>query len=218
MDAQVTSINDIRRTLGRGVVFYADKWDPTTPLELQHLGDTQGDLVFNPNAEVAFMTLPERTGPAPVAADYTGEAPTIEIPLYLADPALMAVVSPGNSGSAGRSTRVAAKEWTLAIFPEGLLRDAAGDDATLAYAAGVWTVGGQALTAEQEVLLDSALWIWRGVFMRPPRRFLGGAGDEKRQIETVSLSALVHPDLPEGHKLYTLGNPVDASIELDGES
>jgi hypothetical protein len=27
-----------------------------------------------------------------------------------------------------------------------------------------------------------------------------------------------HPDMPEGHKLYTIGNPFPAGINLDGAS
>lgn len=220
MNLSQLDLNAVKRSLGKGIVFYANKWNPTTPLALTHLGDTEGDISIAPNAEVAMLTLPEVSGPAPHEADYTGEAPTIELPLYLADPSLMAVVSPSGSGSAGRTLRRAAKEYTLVVFPEALFIDDNFERATLAYAGGNWTLGGLALTEAQEELLATSLWFWRVVFNRPPRRFLGGAGDARKQIETVSCMVMHHPGLPEGHHLYTLGDPSLATptIDLEGAS
>jgi hypothetical protein len=86
------------------------------------------------------------------------------------------------------------------------------------FTGGVWTLGGSALSATQLALLDSSFWLWRGFFNRPPRRFLGGAGDARKNIETVSFQAMQHPDMPEGHRLYTTGDPADSSINLDGMS
>lgn len=220
MDLNQQNLNQVKRSLGKGIVFYADRWDPTQPLALAHLGDTEGDISFSPNAEVATLQLPEVSGPAPHEADYTGEAPTLEMPIYLADPALMAVISPSGAGSAGRTLRRAAKEYTLAVFPEALFIDGDFERATLAYAAGDWTLGGEALSAAQEELLATSLWLWRVVFNRPPRRFLGGAGDARKQIETVSALVMHHPELPEGHHLYTLGDPALATppIDIEGAS
>ena len=225
--------NAIARSYGRGVVFYATataseadlapvRWNPAQPLYLKHLGDTEGDITFTPNAEVSVLTTPEVSGPAPIEADYTGEAPTLEMPLYLADPTLLAIVSPNGSGSAGRSLRLAANEVTLAIFPESLFIGLDGDGVparlTLAVSNGTWTLDGDALTPAQEGFLSVALWAWRCVFQRPPRRFLGGSGDARKQIESVTATLMQHPDLPEGHKLYTIGDPELVNIALDGQS
>lgn len=210
------------RSWGRGVVFRAPRWDPGTVLTMTHLGDTEGDLVINTNPEMAALTTPELTGPAAHEMDYVGEAPTIEIPLYLTSPTLLALVSPTGLASGGRSRRSAPAEHTLAIFPEALFLKADGSgvvqDYDLTVAAGVWKLNNVALTAEQLTLLGASFWAWRCVFTTPPRRFLGGAGDARKNIETVTATVLHHPDVDEGHHLYTTGNPITAGMDIEGGS
>src|SRR5688572_5312432 len=100
------ALPDVVRSWGRGVVHYAPRWSPGDgPLALTHLGDTEGDIVINTNPETAGLTTPELTGPAVHEFDYTGENPVVEIPLYLTDPALLAVCTPSGASSAGRSRR-----------------------------------------------------------------------------------------------------------------
>lgn len=220
----LAAVADLIASYGRGVVFYADKWVPADgPLVMTQLGVTEGDITITPNATTAGLTLPELTGPAVHEMDYLGENPVAEIPLYLADPALIAIVSPSGSAHAGRSRRGPVKERTLAIFPEALFLadDAEGivHEYVVAFdGAGAWTFNGIALDAERQRLLDASLWLWRAVFNRPPRRFRGGAGDDKKNIETVSTQSLHHPDLPEGHHLYTTGDPFASDIDLNGFS
>lgn len=214
---ELKTLAEVLRSYGRGVVFRAERWDPETgdPLALVHLGDTEGDIVFNPQAEVTGLTLPELTGPAIHEADSTGENPTLELPLFLADPALYPIVSPNGSAHGGRSNRVAAAEHTLAIFPEALFGESRE---ALVCTNGAWTLGGVALTSAQLALLDAALWLWRGFFSRPPRSFKGGAGDARKNIETVTFQVMHHDSMPEGHKLYTTGDPADSGIDLEGGS
>lgn len=211
------------RSFGRGVIMYADKWDLVTPLRLTHLADTEGDIVVNTNGEVASLTLPELTGPAAHEMDFTGENPVIEVPVFLADPALHAVISPMGSGSGGRSRRGRPREYTFAVFAEALF---VGDDPdtglptrrVLNFGGGVWTIDGLPLTADEEALLGNTFWMWRGCFTRPPRSFKGGAGDARKNIETVTIQSLYHPDMPDGHRLYTTGDPADVDINLEGAS
>lgn len=220
---EVLDVADQLRSFGRGVVFYADKWDRVTPLALAHLGDTEGDIVINTNGETATLTLPELTGPAAHETDFLGENPTIEVPLYLADPALSAIVSPQGTVSGGRSRRGRVKEYTFVIFPEALF---VGDDPVtnlpvrrvLNFGAGVWTIDGDPLTADEQALLDNAFWLWRGSFSRPSRRFRGGAGDEKKNIETVTIQGMYHADMPDGARLYHIGDPAEIDVNLEGES
>lgn len=205
----------VARSIGRGVVFRAPVWDGATDLALTHLGDTEGDIVFTPNAEVSGLTLPEVTGPAIHQADFTGENPTLEFPLFLADPALYPLISPKGSQHGGRVARSAVAEHTLVIFPQALFGEARE---TLSYTtADGWELGGVALDADQLALLAHALWCWRGFFSRPPRRWLGGAGDARKQIESVTFQ-LMHATIdaiPDGHKLFTTGSPAAASIVID---
>jgi len=219
----LADVSGIIASYGRGVVFYADKWDPTTALSMTQLGVTEGDINVSPNGATAGLTLPELTGPIPHEMDYLGENPVIEIPLYLADPTLIGICSPSGSKHAGRSRRGPVKEYTLAIFPEALFLEADNDgivtDFEVAFdIAGAWTFNNIALTADQQRLLDASFWLWRVVFNRPTRRFRGGAGDDKKNIETVSTQAMHHPDLAEGHHIYTTGDPFLAGIDLNGAS
>lgn len=218
----LASVAALVASYGRGVVFYADKWDPAVgALAMTQLGVTEGDIAVNPNGATAGLTIPELTGPAVHEMDYLGENPVVEVPLYLADPALIAVVSPSGSAHAGRSRRGPVKEYTLAIFPEALFlqADAQGivSDKTVAFdAGGAWTFNSVPLDATRQQWLDASFWLWRCVFNRPTRRFRGGAGDEKKNIETVSTQTMHHPDLPEGHHLYTTGDPFASGIDLNG--
>lgn len=208
---------EILRSYGRGVVFRAPRWDPEQgePIALVHLGDTEGDIVFNPQTEVAGMTLPEVTGPAIHEADFTGENPTLELPLFLADPALRALISPKGSRHGGKSYRTAAEEHTLVIFPEALFGESRGE---ITCTAGVWALDGTPLTSAQLALLDNALWLWRGYFSRPPRSFKGAPGDGKKNIETATFQVMHAPSFPEGNKLWTEGDPTDEGIDLEGGS
>lgn len=219
----LADLTNLKASYGRGVVFYADKWDTVSPLAMTQLGVTEGDINVNPNGATAGLTLPELTGPIPHEMDYLGENPVIEIPLYLADPSLIAIVSPSGSAHAGRSRRGPVKEYTLAIFPEALFLEANAEGIVSEYqvafdAAGLWTFNGQPLTADQEQLLGASFWLWRVVFNRPTRRFRGGAGDDKKNIETVSTQSMHHPLLPEGHHIYTSGDPFLQNIDLNGAS
>lgn len=215
-------LTTILRRIGRGVVFRANRWDRNGALALTHLGDTEGDISIATNAEVAALTLPELSGPAPHEADYTGENPVVEIPLYLADPALLAIVSPIGSNSAGATRRRAVVEHTLVVFPEALFlvnnESGAPERKQLAFAGGDWTLDGDPLSADQIELLGLSVWFWRGYFNRAPRSFKGGAGDASKAIETVSFQVMHHGVMPEGHMLYTQGDPADAEINLEGES
>lgn len=218
-------VSGVIASYGRGVVFYADKWVPSDgALSLTQLGVTEGDIVVNPNSSVAGLTLPELTGPAKHDFDYLGEDPAVEIPLYLADPTLIAICSPSGSAHAGRSRRGPVKQYTVMVIPEAifLTTNAVGivdDTHVVAFdSGGNWTFDGSPLTADQQTLLDASFWLWRAVFNRPTRRFRGGAGDDKKNIETVSLITMHHPDLPEGHHLYTTGDPFAQDIDLNGMS
>lgn len=220
---QTLDLAGILRSFGRGVIFYADKWDRFNPLVLTHLADTEGDIVVNTNGETATLTAPELTGPAALEMDFTGENPVIEVPIVLADPALHGIISPMGSAHGGRSRRGRVKEYTIVIFPEALF---VGDDPVtnlpirraLEFGGGVWNIDGDPLTAAEEELLGNSFWLWRAAFTRPPRRFRGGAGDERKNIETVTIQGMHHPDMPDGNHLYTTGDPFEVDINIEGES
>lgn len=197
----------VLRQIGRGVVFYSPYWTGLADIALTHLGDTEGDIVLTPNDSFVHLTTPELTGGAKHKSYVEGSAPSLTLPIYIADPALRAIISPTGAGSAGYSRRHPVTEYTLAVFPEELFFDAATDKLyePLVYNASAWTAGGVALTAAQTALLGQAVWLWRGYFARPPVTFRHG--DAGKAIETATFELMQDSTKPEGHQLYTIGDP-----------
>jgi hypothetical protein len=227
MDYELLDLETVLRQYGRGTVWYAvdeagdpTRWDGTSELLLNHLGDTEGDIVFSPNNAVATLTLPEISGGAVHDAIDTGENPTLEFPLFLADPDLLPIVAPRGSASAGHIRVCDVAERTLVLFPEKLFNVTGGCTyGTLSYTlAEGWKLEGVALTAAQETLLEISLWLWRGYFTRPNSTFKGGHGDDGKNIETVTFNCMMHASMPDGHRLYTRGDPATAGITIEGAS
>lgn len=202
------------RAIGRGSVFYGTGAfaGSGNDLALTHLGDTEGEITIEPNEEYSELTLPELTGAAPHEKYVSGQAPVVTIPLYAADAALRAIVSPTGSASGGYQRRRAVTEYTLVIFPEQVFIE--GDvQVTVAYTtAGGWTVGGDAATATQEALLDLSIFFWRGHFTVTPPMYRHEDGG--KVVQEVMFHAMHNGSMPDGHHLYTIGRPENSSIEI----
>lgn len=207
------------RTIGRASVFYVSAWDGTTKLQdtLTHLGDTEGEITLAPNDEYSDLELPELTGPAKHERYLSGLDPVLSLPLYLADPDIRAILTPSGSGSAGYQRQRAVDEYTLWIVPEQLFIES-NVQAAVDFTTGVgWTVGGDAATAAQEALIAQSIWAWRGHFTFAPLAFRHE--DAGKAVDTVEFH-LMHSNLsttliPDGQRLFTLGDPADVSIEID---
>lgn len=226
MNYSLLDLETLLRKIGRGVVFYAHdggsssvgdptRWDAASALELAHLGDTEGDIAFEPNGTVANLTLPELSGDAIHEATHLGENPQLQIPLFLADPDLLPIVSPVGQAGAGYGRVRDVSERTVVIFPESTFQNADGTYGTLAFSGGSWTLDGGALPAANQTDLENSVWLWRGYFERPTRMFYGGHGDDGKNIETVNFNCMMHPDLPEGQRLFTVGDPSAVSIDIE---
>lgn len=207
------------RDIGRASIFYVAKWDGTTDLPdtLTHLGDTEGEVTLEPNTEYSDLVLPELTGPAIHERYLSGDNPEISLPLYLADPSLRAIVTPKGSGSGGYQRQRSVDEYTLVLFPEQLFIESDAQAAVDFTTAGGWTVGGDAASAAQLALIDQAMWFWRGHFSRPPMTFRHE--DHGKAVDEVMFQVM-HADLatsviPDGQRLWTYGDPEDASIDIN---
>lgn len=208
------------RTIGRASVFYVTKWAGTTKLQdtLVHLGDTEGEITIAMNDEYSDLTLPELTGSAIHERYFSGMNPVVSLPLYLADPAIRKIIDPvGTVGSAGYQRQRPVKEFTLVLFPEQLFIESNAQVAVDFTTPAAWTVGGDAASAAQETLIDQSIWFWRGHFHFPPLAYRHA--DAGKAVDTVEFQVM-HSDLsttliPDGHRLFTLGNPSDYSIEID---
>jgi len=223
-------LNTILRQIGRASIWYAvddagepEVWDYTSELNLAFLGDTEGDVTHTRNGSVAVLTLPEISGGAPHEATDLGEAPVLEMPLFLADPDLWPIVSPRGSAHAGHIRTCDVAQRTIVVFPERVFRVVSADGScqykTLEYTtAGGWKVNGVAVTAAQETDIEMILWLWAGWFDKPDTGFMGGHGDDGKEIRTVNFNSIYHPSLPDGHRLYTRGDPATYGIDIEGNS
>jgi hypothetical protein len=216
---QLLDMATVTKSFGRGIVLRAPEWDFASDLvaALTHPAITEGNIVFTPNGELAKLTMPEFSGPAAHEIDYTGEAPVLTVPMFLTDPANAAMFSPTGTESAGRSRRSAPLTHTIVLMPEGVfLRDPDPDRivtaGVLTYAGGAWLLDGSPIGAAREDLMAASIWIWKAVCNRPPRTFFGGAGARK-QIHEVTFETMHHPDAPEGHHIYTIGDPTLSGID-----
>jgi len=220
---QLLDLGTVVRSFGRGIVLRAPAWDFASNLgaALVNVIDTEGNLSVAFNAELAKLTTPELTGPAAHEIDYVGEDPVITVPGYFTDPTNAAIFSPSGTRSAGRSRRSAPLTHTIALIPEGVyLRDPDIDRivtaGVLTYVSGAWLLDGDPIGPVRQALMDGgAMWFWKCVANRPNMSLLGGAGDARKNIADLTIQTMHHPDAPEGHHLYTIGDPTDFGIDLE---
>lgn len=197
--------------IGKGSVFYGTGAfaGSGNDLTLTHLGLTEGDIDIEANEEYSTLTLPDNTGPAPIEKYFDGAAPVITMPIIAADPALRAITSPVGTASGGYERRRSVTEYTLVVFPEEVFIE--GDaQVTVAYTtAGGWTVGGDAATTEQLAQLDLSFWAWRGHFSVTMPMFRHDDGG--KVVQTVEFHIMQNFNMPQGHQLWTIGRPEQAS-------
>lgn len=215
MDINLLNLEDQLRAIGRGVVLlhapdYGEAWDFDSAIDLEHLGDTEGEIEPNVEEEYSELTLPEITGPRVHDRLLDGETVELTIPLFLADPTLRDTVSPTGSGSAGNQRQVRVREYTLVVMPEELFLDSDGNSQQVSFSGGEWTKAGQSLTESEQDLLGMSLWFWRGSFQRALPTFAHADGG--KSVTPVVFSIMDAPLAPNGHRAWTLG---DASL-VDG--
>ena len=220
--ASTATIGDLEATIrhiGRGVVFYSVGAFAGTGTDLTQifLGDTEGEITVEENAEFAELTTPELTGPIARSKYLEGIAPVITIPILGADPALDAVINPTgvSSGSqgGGYERHQAVTEYGLTIFPEELFIES-NAPAVLQYTTGAgWKVGGDAATAAQDALIDKAIFFWRGHFEALTPRYIHEDGG--KLITEVVYHAMHNNNMVQGHYIYTKGAPELASTPIE---
>lgn len=203
------------RAIGRASVFYGTGAfaGSGTNLALTHLMDTEGDISIAANEAYSDLTLPELTGSAIHERYVSGESPVVTIPGYAASAALRAILSPVGSASGGYWRQRAVTEYTLVIIPEQVFIEANAQVALAYTQAGGWTVGGDAATAAQLALLDLSIWFWRGHFTRTMPSYRHEEGG--KVLETVTFQSMYNSDMPDGHRLYTVGRPDEATPAIE---
>ena len=206
----------VSRDLGRGIVFVSDYWDGSAPYAPSYVSDSLGDMEMTPNDQDNFLTADETTGLAPIKAYQQGEAPVVTIPFYVGDKTILETISPTGSASGGWMMQQPVAEKTAVIFPEQLFRKPDNTRGTLTWTGTEWQLSGVALNAAQLALLDQSRWLWRLFFRKPTIGYRHGNGG--RSVFPTEGVLMIDFSKPDGHLLYTVGDPADYGIDLDGES
>lgn len=193
------SLQTTLKSIGKGYVFVGDP-SATGATGLRPLGATEGEIKVAFNQEFNDLKFPEHTGPAVHDRKLSGENVTVTIPLILGDPDLLDDVSPVHALGGGYSAQQPVKTTSLVIFPEQEIRGGLTYTAGAGGAAGTWTPAAP----------RNAVWIWRGHFVRPGMNYKQADGG--KVIVETTFQALFDGSRPEGHKLYTIGDPAIAGI------
>lgn len=183
------------RAIGRASVGVGD---PFTAGGLTPLGVTEGAVEPNFEADFNDLTFPEQTGPLVHARSMRGESLSVDIPLIVGNPELWARVSPTGLAGGGYSGPRDVEETALVLFPQSDVPV----DGELSYDGTAWSPGPP----------ENALWIWRGHFSRMGPAFQDEDGG--RTVRTATFQALYYAPNPEGHKLFTIGDPTEADISV----
>lgn len=222
------------KDIGRGLVFYSTesavstvpkKWVQADELFLRRLCETHGVIEQTPNTAMQNLTAPELTGEAPLKSYAQGEAPVLTVPMFNGNPDLRKVCSETYNASAGYPHQIPVRQHTVVIMPQQLFFNAAADpakyDLVLDPNGGAWTMTAPlgspvALTTEQTRLLGLSVWIWKAHWRKAAIQFAHDDGG--RAVGSSDLVMMIDEDMPEGHQLYTVGDPYDAGIDIEGGS
>ena len=219
--ALTATIGDLTATIrhiGRGSVFYqvGAYAGSTNDLTLVYLGDSEGEITVEENAEFSELTTPELTGPIARAKYLEGIKPVITIPLLGADPGLDIVVNPvpaaSGSGGGGYDRHQAVTEYALVIFPEEVFIEDREVKVIQYDTILEWKVDGEAADAAQLALLDKSIFFWRGHFEAINPRY--NHADGGKLITEVVFHAMHNDAMQQGHYIYTKGRPDQASTPI----
>lgn len=171
--------------------------DPTTTGGLDILGAKEGDATLELNEEYHDLTFPEYSGPAVHERTLRGLNPRVTIPVVIGDYTLLDTLSPGGAMDAGHERQQDVVTTSLVLVPYS------------DFGTGSWEFS----TAWSPAAPVGALWFWRGHFERPG--FAYREADAGKVIQEVTFQVLWDSTKPDGHHLYTLGDPDAASITID---
>lgn len=206
--------------IGRCAIFRSEVWDGSTNLfdDMTHIGNTEGAVEPEPNAEYSELNLPETSGPAAIKRYLVGEKPSFNLGIF-PNPTNLALFSPTGKGSAGQQRRRKVKEHTLWIVPEELFlaEDDNGNtvEKAVTFAGGVFLKDGNALTAAELELVNISMVLWRADFGRAIPAFRHENGG--KSLKSVPVNVQQDFEKPDGCQLYLMvGEADDFEIDFEG--
>lgn len=223
MQFTLEALNEAALELGKAVLLYANEWNGSTDLALQHLGHTEGAVKFDAKESIAGLKLPEEYGEGMVKAYVVGADPVLTAPLFLADPALRAIITPTGDGVIGSGVRQEVKKYTLVALPRALFYDAdtKKNTASIGFTSpGGWTKttsgdpSGRALTEDEERLLGLGIWMFSGYWERPPVTYEATVTDVVKNVEECTFHVIRPSAAALSGIMAIVGLPEDYDIDI----
>jgi hypothetical protein len=203
----IPTLTEALQAIGNGQVFVGN---PLIAGQMVALGAKEGAVTVEIEEQFNDLTAPELTGPTVHQRTLMGVNARVTIPVILGDTALYAKISPVGSRSGGWSSPQATVPTSVLVIPNqevgGGLENATGLTGGWTRTAGNGVAGGSGAG----VAPVHAVWLWRAVPGTPARGFSYENGG--KIITPVTFQAMFDATKPEGHKVYTVGDPTAQGI------
>ncbi|MFW6079796.1 MAG: hypothetical protein ACODAE_09250 [Gemmatimonadota bacterium] len=199
------SLSEAVRALGRAMVFAGDAF---TADGLTALGATEGEVTAEEQETYNDLTLPEYTGEAIHERDVMHGSALVTVPLILGprtddsddgSAVYDQIASVGDGSGGGYSTPQPIVTTNLLLIPQAEI----DPDSGLSYDGVDWTPAAPV----------HAVWLWRAA---PEAKSIAYRfEDGGKTIVEVPFRAFFDDSQPDGHKLWTRGDPVAAGIDVE---
>lgn len=193
MGVVIPSLQQALSAIGNANVYYTSNFAGG---DWEALGAKEGPIEANVEFRQNNLTAEELTAGIVHQQLVNLESVTITVPL-IGDEDLEAQIqtmSPVAENGGGWSAFQEPNEWTVAIIPNAEV------GAGLTYNGSVWTPAAP----------KAAFWLWRATVSHGPISYQFDNGG--KVIIPVTFTGMFYGPNPEGHKVYTIGNPVTAGV------
>lgn len=180
--------------------------DPITAINgMLSLGAVEGTIEVSPGYNSNPLAAPELTGDVAHQMVTTLGNVTVRIPLIVADMSVIPKISPTGTTGGGFSIPQKAAETSVLIIPRsqvgGSLVNTTGLTAGWTRTAG----NGVGASSGAPAAPTNAIWLWRATPTYASLPFQYGNGG--KVIIEVTYTAMFDGTKPEGHKVFTIGDP-----------
>lgn len=180
--------------------------DPITAINgMLSLGGVEGTIEVSPGYNSNALTAPELTGDVAHQVVTTLGNVTVKIPLIISDMSVIPKISPTGTTGGGFSIPQKVAETAVLIVPRaqvgGNLSNATGITSGYVRTAG----NGVGALSGAGAAPTNAIWFWRATPTYASLPFQYGNGG--KIIIEVTFTAMFDGTKPEGHKVFTIGDP-----------